>query len=1201
MNFKSIIFLCLLLTGLVFRATAVEVQIDTAAIAGSGSNLVDGNADSSVIFNTGKKSPTKVSITVKPDKPELLKAVELTSVSINKWWNIKSVEVYVDQKGDGKFKLIKKEDWYDRGKDNSSKTFNKTIDLGGQEVAALKVVLKRPHPFIWMRLNEIQIIKADGGTVHGKLKLVNCSLKPDAGNIQNLLEEDDVKWSGGKGKPSRVELDVIVNEDHKLKSIELESPSGNKWWYIAHVKIFGVKSGQKTVLLNKDWYNRGNDNSSKKFTLKCEADAFFDKIIIVLSRPHGFINMALSRISLAYQNQVSISVIPRWRAYTVGQLCTGNVKVESSCKNSFGADLKLAIFGKTLFQKKITVEPGKTFFPFEFKVDRQGEFKITPELSGNKENKILLKVSLEELCGIPPHSKYFMSLGTAHGSAQSGALGFNTRHDWNGKFFVKSGKNELKSVLDSGLVRSNCNLPIEVNGPNAYMVNAKGEKLKRHCFHAPHTLSGNVIKNLEYWDGHPGLYEVVYYNEHGYHTWHVKGLCDYNPYTIKLYHKWLADRYKLLDTLNKLYKTKYRSFSQVEPPKEFNGPDARWFDWMEFRRYSYGEYLKDAYRLLKPHLKKTQITPKPINFDYFTVSTANDPWLYKDACDVFGYDIYPFQREGYMDPAMSLDFHRTQVGDKKIKFLESNFEFRRANQTEKTADDMHLLYWPAFLRGLDGMYFYCWYQHWSRNHSGFWLRMTDGVLTPQGRGAAAVVKGVQTLSPILKTGHVLGVQAAVYFPWEEISQTPNVAPISALRGAYKMFTQLHYQTEFVTWHNIIRGDLSKYKVLALPLSCHLRPDVVKKIKEFVKNGGLLIGDYQAGKFDQYHSEQKGLEKVFGIKQQSVYDGYQSFSYGEKEGIRLYRPITKESPFGWKHFPNIKPIPRAEKINAVNAKVLGRFSDKSPAIVTSKYGKGSTLYFASTFFNSYRNYFYTLCTMPTPATRGNEIINVGDREYRKIVKDFLYSHDVKPVADAELYNDDIEDDDSPFLILSLFGDKHCALFGITNWGPHECHNVKVWAKLPFDHVSKLYCMDTTAETLKELPFEVKKNKISAVVPQLNKNVVLIAINDQGPLLVEAVQKVPGGSVTAKLMNYLPEQVKGYIQLRVDGVPEPLSKKVPFALEPGKDGTYELPLGKFDRAKLVDASGKRLPWYVWVVYDGDARSFARVKLPEKMTAP
>ena len=44
---------------------------------------------------------------------------------------------------------------------------------------------------------------------------------------------------------------------------------------------------------------------------------------------------------------------------------------------------------------------------------------------------------------------------------------------------------------------------------------------------------------------------------------------------------------------------------------------------------------------------------------------------------------------------MSLDFHRTQVGERPLKFLESNFEFRRVNQTEKSPADMHLLYMPA--------------------------------------------------------------------------------------------------------------------------------------------------------------------------------------------------------------------------------------------------------------------------------------------------------------------------------------------------------------------------------------------------------------------------------------------------------------------------------------------------------------------------
>lgn len=193
-----------------------------------------------------------------------------------------------------------------------------------------------------------------------------------------------------------------------------------------------------------------------------------------------------------------------------------------------------------------------------------------------------------------------------------------------------------------------------------------------------------------------------------------------------------------------------------------------------------------------------------------------------------------------------------------------------------------------------------------------------------------------------------------------------------------------------------------------------------------------------------------------------------------------------------------------------------------------------LYFAATFFNSYRNYFYTLNTLPNPATRGNEIINVGDPAYRRLLRAFLDRCEVRPPMRPALGSDDVETDDSPFQILSRFGNAECILFGIANWGPHERHAVAFEADVPFE-IRRLFVMDTVRETLKELPFRCEKGVLSTTLPQLDKSLVLIAMRNAGPLLAVASQPGEGKPVAVRVMNFLPEQAAGTLQLRVDGIP------------------------------------------------------------------
>ena len=147
------------------------------------------------------------------------------------------------------------------------------------------------------------------------------------------------------------------------------------------------------------------------------------------------------------------------------------------------------------------------------------------------------------------------------------------------------------------------------------------------------------------------------------------------------------------------------------------------------------------------------------------------------------------------------------------------------------------------------------------------------------------------------------------------------------------------------------------------------------------------------------------------------------------------------------------------------------------------------------------------------------------------------------------------------------------------------------------------MDTVRETLAELPFQCRDGVLSTTLPQLEKSLVLIAMRNAGPLLAIAAQPGEGKPVDVRVMNFLPERAAGTLQLRVDGVPAPLSKPLPFTLDPGEEKQFKLPPDAgFDPALLRDKRGERLPWYVWITYDGDARAFARVHAnPEGLSAP
>ncbi len=79
---------------------------------------------------------------------------------------------------------------------------------------------------------------------------------------------------------------------------------------------------------------------------------------------------------------------------------------------------------------------------------------------------------------------------------------------------------------------------------------------------------------------------------------------DYNPEVIgDLWPEWLESRYDDIKSLNQLYKTKYKGWSEVEPPRTFTDLDIKDYaaalDWFRFREYmlrTYLESLEDVFK-----------------------------------------------------------------------------------------------------------------------------------------------------------------------------------------------------------------------------------------------------------------------------------------------------------------------------------------------------------------------------------------------------------------------------------------------------------------------------------------------------------------------------------------------------------------------------------------------------------------------------
>ena len=129
---------------------------------------------------------------------------------------------------------------------------------------------------------------------------------------------------------------------------------------------------------------------------------------------------------------------------------------------------------------------------------------------------------------------------------------------------------------------------------------------------------------------------------------------------------------------------------------------------------------------------------------------------------------------------------------------------------------------------------------------------------------------------------------------------------------------------FILPQELENGTLKKFKVLVLPESTALSAKQAQAIKDFVKNGGLLLADYETALEDEWNVPlAKGLlDDLLGIRQRSM--GFAN------------TVVTKKF--------NIRKCGKAKVVKGkAQAFLKDQLNREYPILISNKYGKGRTLY------------------------------------------------------------------------------------------------------------------------------------------------------------------------------------------------------------------------------------------------------------------
>lgn len=205
----------------------------------------------------------------------------------------------------------------------------------------------------------------------------------------------------------------------------------------------------------------------------------------------------------------------------------------------------------------------------------------------------------------------------------------------------------------------------------------------------------------------------------------------------------------------------------------------------------------------------------------------------------------------------------------------------------------------------------------------------------QYKGVAKVIRDIGKAEELVYPGQPTKRQVAIIY-----STTDEIWDTNGAKGQEKQYlhialAQEMYGADVLNEGLILEKDLSQYKVIyfmdtRLPLSC------LKKLRNYVENGGTLVLFPHAGEKDEYDNQTDVITSMIGAKVETKTD---TAGFGT-ETITL-EPATRITG----EIPVALSYRKAEIQGNVKGKIIGRFSDGSPAVLLNRVKKGNVLYYS----------------------------------------------------------------------------------------------------------------------------------------------------------------------------------------------------------------------------------------------------------------
>jgi beta-galactosidase len=410
--------------------------------------------------------------------------------------------------------------------------------------------------------------------------------------------------------------------------------------------------------------------------------------------------------------------------------------------------------------------------------------------------------------------------------------------------------------------------------------------------------------------------------------------------------------------LNELWSTYYQRWDEIEPLRTgiFERAQAAWVDWREFMLWNLADFQHfkaDAARRADP-TRPITCHIGGVGSDY--VYHCADEYQVTEFMDVVGLSFFPYWMmygSGSYElswGALALDGVRS-FGRGKPMWVEElqggpSVYGMHYHSPEPQPEDIRLWVWQVIAHGGKGIHFWNWRPELTGiEASGFGMVAADGSPTPRAQAAGDLGKLLQR--------HAKRIMSAQAWPAEiAILHSPRTAilafgeeeagwPFQSERGVYRALWRHQMPVDFIVTRQLAESvDLSRYRIIYVPLAYTLSRAEGDQLRKFVASGGTLVGDLWCGLKDEHtfiyeQMPGAGLAEVFGCEMRELVPSNSS-------SVNLLNPETFGSSLAAGTRFEVKRY-RAKMKPKQGCRIVGVFEDGSPAVLVNDYQKGKAVY------------------------------------------------------------------------------------------------------------------------------------------------------------------------------------------------------------------------------------------------------------------